>query len=185
MASQHTRIDLEIVCDLASCSYILVSVNQSLGVFAMSQSLAQVWLHIVFSTKVRRPFLQDDAVRDEMFRMLAYRVKEAKCFSASVGGHFDHVHLLVGLARTVTIAHLVEHIKTETSQWAKTAKNCSSRFSWQAGCAAFSVSHSQRGVVDKYIRNQGQHHQRLGFKDEFRAICKRHEIEIDERYVWD
>jgi REP element-mobilizing transposase RayT len=82
----------------------------------MPQSLAQVWLHLVFSTKERRPFLQDDVFREEMFRMLSHHVKESKCVSASVGGHIDHVHLLVGLSRTITIAMLVENIKTETSK---------------------------------------------------------------------
>lgn len=151
----------------------------------MAQSLAQVWLHLVFSTKDRRPFLQDDAFRDEMFRMLAHHVKESKCVSASVGGSIDHVHLLVGLSRTVTIAKLVEKIKTKTSKWAKTSDVCTSLFSWQSGYGAFSVSHSKRGDVDTYIRGQWRHHETLSFQDEFRALCKRHEIEIDERYVWD
>ena len=79
----------------------------------MSQSHAQVWLHIVFSTKDRRPFLQNEAFRTEMFRMLAHHVKETKCVSACVGGHVDHVHLLIGLSRTITIAKLVEKIKSE------------------------------------------------------------------------
>lgn len=74
----------------------------------MPQSLAQVWLHIVFSTKERRTFLKQIDFREEMCRMLAHHVKESKCVSASVGGYEDHVHLLVGLSRTITIAKLVE-----------------------------------------------------------------------------
>ena len=85
----------------------------------MPQSHAQIWLHVVFSTKERRPFLQQPDLRDEMFRMLAFHVKAMDCVSASVGGHVDHVHLLVGLSRTVTVARVVEHVKTETSKWAK------------------------------------------------------------------
>jgi putative transposase len=151
----------------------------------MPQSLAQVWLHIVFSTKERRPFLQDDVFREEMFRMLSTHVKESKCVSASVGGHFDHVHLLVGLSRTITIALLVENIKTETSKWAKKARGGTSVFAWQSGYGVFSVSHSKRKEVDVYIRDQARHHEKKTFQDEFRAMCKRHEIEIDERYVWE
>jgi len=82
----------------------------------MPQSHAQVWLHIVFSTKERRGFLQKESFRDQMFRMLAHHAKECGCVSASVGGHVDHVHLLVGLSRTITIADLVEHVKTKTSK---------------------------------------------------------------------
>ncbi|GAA5507955.1 IS200/IS605 family transposase [Novipirellula caenicola] len=151
----------------------------------MPQSLSQVWIRLVFSTKERRPFLKDEPFREEMFRMLSHHVKESKCVNACVGGHIDHVHLLIGLSRTISIAKLVENIKTETSKWAKTAVGGTSRFSWQSGYGVFSVSHSERGEVDEYIRNQNKHHDQLSFHDEFRAICKRHDIEIDERYVWD
>ena len=151
----------------------------------MSQSHAQVWLHIVFSTKDRRPFLQNEAFRTEMFRMLAHHVKETKCVSACVGGHVDHVHLLIGLSRTITIAKLVEKIKAETSKWAKKTNRGISTFQWQAGYGAFSVSHSLRRNVDAYIRNQVEHHAKLSYQDEYRRLCEKHGLEIDEQYVWD
>ena len=151
----------------------------------MPQSLTQVWLHVVFSTKDRRPFLQDETFRSEMFRMLAHHVKESGCVSASVGGYVDHVHLLVGLSRTITMAKLVEQIKTETSKWAKSSRCGTPLFSWQAGYGAFSVSHSKCNDVDTYIRGQNEHHATRSFKDEFRRMCERHGIEVDERYVWD
>ena len=151
----------------------------------MPQSLAQVWLHLVFSTKDRQQFLSDETFRVEMFRMLAYHVTESGCVSASVGGHLDHVHLLIGLSRTLTIAKLVEKIKTETSKWSKSKENGSSLFSWQAGYGAFSVSHSNRNAVDEYIRHQDEHHRTRSFQDEFKELCKRHDVAFDERYVWD
>jgi REP element-mobilizing transposase RayT len=85
----------------------------------MPQSHAQIWIHIIFSTKERRTFLEDSSFREEMFRMLSHHVKESKCISASIGGYIDHVHLLVGLSRTITIAQLAENVKTETSKRAK------------------------------------------------------------------
>jgi REP element-mobilizing transposase RayT len=151
----------------------------------MPQSLAQLWVHIVFSTKDRFPFLKDDPFQTQMFRMLSHHVMESKCTSASVGGHVDHVHLLVGMSRTITIAQLLENVKTETSKWAKNADGGNSTFKWQAGYGAFSVSHSLTKRVDQYIRNQAEHHAKLSFKDEFRKLCEKHGIEIDERYVWD
>ena len=120
-----------------------------------------------------------------MFRMLSHHVKESNCISASVGGHDDHVHLLVGLSRTVTIAKLVENVKTETSKWAKHHKDGASVFAWQSGYGVFSVSHSLISAVDTYIRNQVEHHTKMSFQDEYRRICEKHNIEIDERYVWD
>ena len=151
----------------------------------MPQSHAQVWLHIVFSTKDRRPFLQRDEFRTQMFKMLAHHVKESGCVSASVGGHIDHVHLLVGLSRTLTIAKLIENVKTETSKWAKKSDGGTDLFQWQAGYGAFSVSQSLTEAVDQYIRNQEEHHRKASFQDEYRRICEKHGIEIDERYVWD
>ena len=151
----------------------------------MPQSLAQVWLHVIFSAKNRRPFLTNSEFREEMFRMLAYHVKASKCVSVSVSGYVDHVHLLVGLSRTITIAKLVEHVKTETSKWAKKAVGGHAAYSWQTGYGAFSVSHSMLDLVDTYIRNQEQHHAKLSFQDEYRLICQKHGIEINERYVWD
>ena len=151
----------------------------------MPQSHAKVWIHIVFSTKDRRPFLQNEKFQTEMFRMLAHHVKESNCVSATVGGHEDHVHLLVGLARTITIASLVEKIKTETSKWAKRTDGGVPSFRWQSGYGAFSVSHSARCNVDTYIRDQEKHHQKFSFQDEFRRLCEVHELVIDERYVWD
>ncbi len=105
--------------------------------------------------------------------------------SGSVGGHIDHVQLLVGLSRTITIAQLVETIKTETSKWAKKAEGGTALFSWQSGYGAFSVSHSKSNDVDAYIRDQAIRHRKQSFQDEFRLLCIRHEINIDERYVWD
>lgn len=151
----------------------------------MPQSLAQVWLHIVFSTKERRPFLQHDVFRDQMFRMLAHYVKEAGCISASVGGYVDHVHLLAGLSRTIAIAKLVEQVKTGTSRWAKSNENGVPNFAWQSGYGVFSVSHSKTEDVDSYIRNQSVHHQTSSFQSEFRELCTKHGLPIDERYVWD
>lgn len=144
---------------------------------------AQLWIRIVFSTKERRPFLADPSQRGEMFRLLSHHVKENACVSVSVGGCVDHVHLLVGLSRTITLAKLVERVKTETSKWAKAALHAQG-FSWQSGYGAFSVSHSIRPTVDRYIRNQSEHHRMMSFQDEYRRLCSKHGIEIDERYVW-
>lgn len=108
----------------------------------MPQSFARVWLHIVFSTKDRCAYLQRDDFREEMFRMIGYHVGKLDCVPLRAGGWHDHIHLVCELSRTVTIASLVEHIKVETSRWAKGAEHGSSTFSWQAGYGAFSVSQS-------------------------------------------
>lgn len=151
----------------------------------MPQSLSQVWLHVVFSTKGRRAFLQNPEFRDEMFRMLSHHVEEIDCFPKLAGGWVDHVHIVCGLSRTVPIAKLVEHIKTETSKWAKKKPRGSRTFSWQAGYGAFSISQSNLDGVLGYVQQQEAHHRKRSYQDEFRELCLKHKIEIDERYVWD
>jgi len=87
----------------------------------------------------------------------------------------------------MSIARLIEHLKTETSKWAKKTANGVPVFTWQAGYGAFSVSQSHLNRVIEYVENQAERHQHLhqSFQDEFRELCRKHEIEIDERYVWD
>src|SRR6266436_4177862 len=83
---------------------------------AMPQSLAKVYLHVVFSTKNREPLLLDDW-RDELFRVLGGAANNLGCQSLIVGGVEDHVHLLIQLGRTITIADAVGKIKSTSSLW--------------------------------------------------------------------
>ena len=151
----------------------------------MPQSLSRVWLHVVFSTKQRRQFLQCSTFREQMFQMLSYYVRDTGCVSASVGGHVDHVHLLVGATRTITIAKLLEHVKTKTSHWARNVDVGDRTFRWQNGYGVFSVSQSMKEGVDQYIRHQDAHHEKQSYRDEFRRLCRRHDLECDERFAWD
>jgi REP element-mobilizing transposase RayT len=97
----------------------------------------------------------------------------------------DHVHILCNLSRTVTIAQLVEDSKKTTSKWMKEQGTAHRDFYWQGGYGSFSVSQSNVEQVRTYIANQEEHHRTVSFQDEFRALCRKHGIEIDERYVWD
>lgn len=79
---------------------------------------------------------------------------------------------------------IVEEVKKGSSRWMKTEGGIDG-FTWQAGYGAFSVSQSNVDDVRRYIEDQERHHQQMSFQDELRALFKRHEIEFDERYVWD
>jgi putative transposase len=151
----------------------------------MSQSLARIWLHIVFSTKERWTYLQNAELREEMFRMLSHHAGQSACPTACVGGWIDHVHVLCGLSRTITVAELVEVMKRETSKWAKHKTPDLNAFHWQNGYSVFSVSQSNVESVVNYIKHQAEHHGKMSFQDELRLICKKHNVEIDERYVWE
>src|SRR5687768_15218029 len=136
----------------------------------MPQSLSRIWLHLVFSTKGRKAYLRNEELRDEMFRMLSHHANECSCPAVRCGGWEDHVHILCGLARTMTVATLVEALKVETSKWAKQRQVAWRGFHWQHGYSAFSVSQSLVDQVVEYIEAQREHHARLSFQDEFRQL---------------
>lgn len=151
----------------------------------MPQSLANVLVHLVFSTKDRRALLHDAEPRDRMHRYLAGVSAKLDCPAIIVGGTDDHVHLFGAQSRTVTLADWVKELKRASSVWAKTIAPQWSGFQWQAGYGAFSVSESQREHVRRYIASQEAHHRRLSFQEELRILLKKHGLEFDERYVWD
>jgi len=101
-----------------------------------------------------------------------------------IGGVADHVHLLTSLSRTITVSDFVKEIKRVSTHWLKEQDGLAD-FHWQAGYGSFSVSPSLCSEVDRYIVNQDQHHKKMTFTEEFRIICAKHGVEIDERYVWD
>ena len=151
----------------------------------MPQSLSAVYIHLTFSTKDRRPFLADKTVREALHRQLGRISKELDCDPMLVGGVADHVHVLARLGRTITLADWVKELKRVSSLWMKEQGSAYADFRWQAGYACFSVSMSNVNLVKAYIANQEEHHRKKSFEDELRELLRKHEIEFDERYVWD
>ena len=151
----------------------------------MSQSLANVLVHIVFSTKNRYPFLIDPDIRKEMHAYLGGTCKSLRCPVLIVGGVSDHVHILCAQSRTSSIADVVREIKQSSSKWIKTKGAIYLKFAWQSGYGIFSVSQSHVQRVRTYIERQEEHHRKKAFQDEYRAFLTMHGVEYDERYVWD
>jgi putative transposase len=151
----------------------------------MPQSLAQIYLHIVFSTKERRPFLHEKTIREEMHKYLGGTCNHLECPVLRVGGVSDHVHIFCRLGRTISVADLVRELKRESSQWAKTQAPDLASFYWQNGYGAFSTSPIHVAAVCTYISNQKEHHRIVTFQDEFRRLLTKYRMTWDERYVWD
>jgi len=150
----------------------------------MSQSLARVYVHLVFSTKHRQPLI-DDAIKPHLFAYLAGICGRMGCHPVRVGGHDDHIHILCTLSRSLPLMDLLEEIKKRSSRWMKLQGESYSNFYWQNGYGAFSVNPSQVKVVIRYIENQAEHHAQKTFQREFRSFLNKYEIQFDERYVWD
>ena len=150
----------------------------------MPQSLSLVIVHLIWSTKDRFPCL-GASVRPSLHAYLATVARNAGCECYRVGGVADHVHLAVRLSRTVSIAALVEELKTSSSKWLKTQQVELSGFAWQRGYGSFSVGPGDLDAVIAYIDAQEEHHRTRTFQEEYRAFLKKYGIEFDERYVWD
>ena len=150
----------------------------------MGQSLSSILIHLVFSTKNREPFITS-AVETELHPYMAKIFRELKSPSLAIDGTSDHVHILFSLARVITIADLVEEVKTNTSKWIKTKGREFKNFHWQKGYGGFSIGQSNVAALKRYIRGQKTHHRRVTFQEEYRKFLNAYGIDYDERYVWD
>ena len=150
----------------------------------MPQSLARLHIHLVFSTKSRAPLLREE-VRESLHEYMAVVLRNLDCHALLINSVEDHVHVLLDLARTLSVSKAVEGLKVATSRWIKAKGDAYAAFAWQSGYAAFAVSVSNIDAVRGYIARQREHHHQLSFQDECRALFRRHGVPFDERYVWD
>jgi len=123
----------------------------------MPQSLSAVYIHLVFSTKDRRPLLRDKPTRDGLHSYLGGVSKQLDCPPILAGGVEDHVHLLARFGRTITQAEWVKELKRVSNLWLKECGRDFADFEWQGGYADFGVSQSNLEPVKKYIANQEEH----------------------------
>ncbi len=150
----------------------------------MSQSLVKNLIHLVYSTKHRTRWIPEEH-QQGLWRYQAGIFKDWDSAAPVIGGIDDHVHALFSLSKNHAPKKIVEEVKKGSSKWMKSEGPRNPEFHWQAGYAAFSVSQSSVEEVTRYSENQAEHHRRITFQDELRALFKRHEIDFDERYVWD
>ena len=148
----------------------------------MHQSVGRVLVHLVFSTKHREPFIEWDSL-EETFSYLGSTLNAIDCPVVTVGGMPDHIHILFELALTLSLSQAVEEVKRASSKWGK--EHIHPGFDWQSGYGAFTVSPEDEPQVKAYIANQEEHHRTWTYQDEFREMLRLHEIEWDEREVWD
>jgi putative transposase len=149
----------------------------------MPQSLVKLLVHMVWSTKDRVRIISPD-VEPRLYGYVSGIITNNGGRMLIAGGDADHIHLLASIGR-VSIVDLIGDIKRESSKWMKKQEARFSKFYWQRGYGAFSIGQSQVPSVSAYIANQKEHHKRQSYQDEFRDLCRKYEIEMDERYCWD
>lgn len=150
----------------------------------MPQSLFKMLAHIVFSTKKRADLIVPE-IENDLFNYMHGIVENNGSKLIIANGTTNHVHLLVSLPKKIDIPELIGDIKRDSSTWIKMKDKKFADFYWQKGYGAFSIGQSQVEMVMNYIKNQKEHHTKQDFKDEYRELLKKYEIEYDERYVWD
>ena len=150
----------------------------------MAHTFTHLLTHIIFSTKERRPLLDAD-LKARLFPYLGGIIRAHDGKALIINGPTDHVHILASLAAKHSLSDLMRELKADSTGWVHKIFPRQKSFAWQIGYGAFSVSHSNSAEVEKYIADQEEHHRKSSFQEEFVAFLKKHEIEYDERSLWE
>ena len=149
----------------------------------MAHTFSNLLYHVVFGTKDREPSI-DGELRSDLHAYLGGIIREIHGIAIMVNGTVDHVHALLKLPPTMAIADAIRIVKTNSSKWAH-EKHDRTRFAWQSGYSAFSVSESGAQRVRTYIAQQEEHHRRKTFAEEYLEFLKKHRVAYDPRYVFE
>ena len=149
----------------------------------MPHSYVSNFVHYIFSTKQRFPFI-DPELESRLWPYMGGIARENRMRALTIGGTADHVHALVSLPATMSVAKAIQLIKGGSSKWIHDQIPRYRKFAWQDGYGAFSVSASQMDAVIKYISRQKEHHRKRTFEEEFLEFLDKHGVEYDPRYVF-
>jgi putative transposase len=141
----------------------------------MSHSYVCCLAHVVFATAGRRPAISDE-LRERLHAYLGGIARENGIPTLAIGGTVDHVHLLLSLPPTISVAKTVQLLKSGSSKWIHENFPMSRNFAWQEGYGAFSVGVSQRAATIEYVLAQVEHHKRISFDDELKKFLVVHGI---------
>ena len=150
----------------------------------MANSYVSCHMHLIFSTKRREKMIAPE-MRPRLWAYLGGIARENSMKAVAVGGVDDHVHLLLSLPSTVSVAKAAQLIKGGSSLWVHQTFPQLRDFAWQEGYGAFAVSVSQIDRTVAYINNQEVHHGRKTFQEEYLEFLRKHGVAYDERYLWD
>jgi putative transposase len=146
-------------------------------------SYRQIFYQIVFATKYRKPTINESHCK-ELYRYIWGVVKNRNCQLFRINGVEDHIHILSDLHPTVSLANLVKDIKAGSSLWMKETDLFPDFEGWADGYGAFTYSIRERDKIVNYIKKQKEHHQKVTFMDEYKALLEEHGIKYDENYLF-
>ena len=150
----------------------------------MPGTYSQLLLHVVTSTKGRKPWIST-AVAERLYPYIGGIVRAEKGVLYEIGGVEDHVHLYLRWRPDGTVSDLMRKVKSGSSKWIHETFPELAAFTWQEGYSVFSVSKSREDALKRYIKGQAGHHKTEDFKFELLRILRAHSVEFDEKYVFD
>ncbi len=148
----------------------------------MSHTYCSNRIHVIFSTRDRIKSLSDE-LQPKLWAYLSGIARNQGFELIVAGGAAEHVHMLLVLPPALPLAKAVQLLKGNSSKWMNETRAAGTKFAWQEGYGAFSVSASQTSSVVEYIKNQGVHHAKRSFEEEFLVILKRYGVQYDAAYV--
>jgi len=150
----------------------------------MGQSLSKLYVHLTFGTKARYHFI-NYSIEERLHEYIAGTLKKYDSPAIIINSVPDHIHILFCLSKNYALAKVIEEIKKSSSKWVKEIEDGDSKFSWQIGYGAFSVSSSKVEIVKNYISNQKSHHKLKSYQEEVEEFLKEYDvIEYEPKYFW-
>ena len=150
----------------------------------MPGTYSQILLHVVFSTKHRKPWISTE-MAERLYAYMGGLVRAEKGLLYDIGGVADHVHMYLRWRPHESVSNLMRTVKARSSKWIHDTFPAHGDFTWQEGYSVFTVSKSQEEAVKRYIADQAEHHKKSDFKAELLRLLRAHGVEFDERYVFD
>ena len=149
----------------------------------MANTYINILIHTVFSTKNRESWLSS-LLRERLYPYMCGIERENGLKVFCIGGTDNHIHILLSLDLTTSIAKAIQFIKGGSSKWIHETFPELRLFSWQEGYGAFSIGISNVDETKKYIENQEKHHGKESFRDEYLKFLRKNSVDFDEKYMW-
>lgn len=137
----------------------------------------KVYIHFVWSTKNRFPFLETQEIRQKVWKHIKENSIKKGIYIDCINGFSDHCHCLISLSTNQTIEKVMQLIKGESSFWINQQKLTETKFQWQSEYFAVSVSESILDKTRNYIKNQEKHHSRKSFREEYKEFISKYNFE--------
>ena len=150
----------------------------------MANTYTQLLVHVVFSVKFRERLIKE-SFRIILEKYICGIISNKDCKPLAIYCNPDHCHILIGLNPSVSISHLMQSVKANSTEFIKRNFWTGGHFAWQGGYGAFSVDRDRMGIVVRYILNQPNHHRKRTFQEEYQNMLKAYEIEFDEKYLFE